>query len=73
IDKLTNVLITAEPFDVKERVDLSALVDEKDLETAEIVSRTNVKAKLAGVRFVVIGGVTVSNPHGRDRAPVKAQ
>ena len=59
IDKLTNVMIASDSFDAKERVDLSALVDEKDLEIAEIVSRTNVKEKLAGVRFVVVGGVTV--------------
>lgn len=59
-DKLMGALIATKWFDVKERIDLRALVDEKDLDGAGIVRYPKVRGKLAGVRFVIIGGVTTS-------------
>lgn len=59
-DKLTGSLADTGWFEVKERVDLRALLEEKDLESAGIVKRENVREKLADIRYVVIGGVTVT-------------
>jgi len=61
-DKVTGALIAARWFEVKERIDLRAILDEKDLDTAGIVKNENVRKKLAGVKYIVIGGVTVTEP-----------
>ena len=61
-DKLMVCLVESKWFDVKERVDLSTVLDEKDLERAEIVKEGNVRQKLAAVEFIIIGGVSVGQP-----------
>lgn len=61
-DKVSGALIDTGWFEVRERVDLRGVVGEKDLETAGIVANANVKDRLAGVKYIVIGGVTVSEP-----------
>lgn len=47
-------------FDVKERIDLRGVLNETDLDAAGIVKNENVRKQLAGVKYVVIGGVTVT-------------
>jgi curli biogenesis system outer membrane secretion channel CsgG len=59
-DKVQGALIDTGWFDVKERIDLRGVLNEQDLETAGIVRNENVRKKLAGVKYVVIGGVTVT-------------
>ena len=59
-DKTTGALVALGWFDVKERIGLRALLDEKELDSAEIVKNPKVQGRLAGVKFLVIGGVTVS-------------
>jgi curli biogenesis system outer membrane secretion channel CsgG len=61
-DKVQGALIDTGWFDVKERIDLRAVLDEKDLDTAGIVKNENVRKKLAGVKYIIIGGVTVTEP-----------
>ncbi len=61
-DKVTGALIDTGWFDVKERIDLSAFLDEKDLDTVGIVKNENVRKKVTGVKYIVIGGVTVTGP-----------
>jgi hypothetical protein len=59
-DKIAGALISAKWFEVKERIDLRALLEEKDLETASIVQNPKLKQKLGGIKYLLIGGVTVS-------------
>lgn len=59
-DKLTNALVAAAWFQVRERIDLRKLVDEKDLDSMGIVNNPAVRRKFAGAKFIVIGGVTVT-------------
>lgn len=61
-DKVQGALIDTGWFDVKERIDLRAVLDEKDLDTAGIVKNDSVRKKLSGVKYIVIGGVTVTEP-----------
>lgn len=58
-DKVTNALSATSWFDVKERIRLGDIVREIDLETAGIVYLSDVKPRLVGVKFIVMGGVTV--------------
>ena len=44
---------------MKERIDLRGIIDEQDLDAAGIVKNENVRKKLAGVKYIVLGGVTV--------------
>ncbi len=64
-DKVAGALIAARWFDVKERIDLRAILDEKDLDTAGIVKDEDVRQKLAGVKYIIIGGVTVTEPRNQ--------
>ena len=59
-DKVAGALIATKWFDVKERIDLRATLRERDLDTADIVRNPKVKEQLAGISFIVIGGVTVT-------------
>ena len=59
-DKIAGALISAKWFEVKERIDLRNILEEKDLETAAIVQNPKLKQKLGGIKYLVIGGVTVS-------------
>jgi hypothetical protein len=59
-DKVQGALIDTGWFDVKERIDLRGVLSEADLDTAGIVKNENVRRQLAGVKYVVIGGVTVT-------------
>jgi curli biogenesis system outer membrane secretion channel CsgG len=61
-DKLAGALVDTGWFDVKERIDLRGILTEKDLDTAGVVKNEDVKKKLAGVKYIVIGGVTVTEP-----------
>ena len=57
--KVANALIADTWFDVKERINLRGLIVERDLETADIVNNPKVRPKLAKIKYVVIGGVTL--------------
>ena len=59
-DKLTGALVDLDWFQVKERLDLRALLDEKDLGKAAIVKNDAVKKKLTHVKYIVVGAVTVT-------------
>lgn len=59
-DKVAGALIATKWFDVKERIDLRATLLERDLDTADIIRNPKVKEQLAGISFIVIGGVTVA-------------
>jgi TolB-like protein len=61
-DKVVGALIGTQWFDVKERIDLRPILGEKDLEGANILKNPQVQGKLAGVEYIVIGGVTVTEP-----------
>ena len=52
--------LVAKWFDVKERIDLSSLLSERDLESAQLVKNPEIRKKLAGIGYIVIGGVTIS-------------
>lgn len=64
-DKLGGALIDTGWFEIKERIDLRGLLSEQDLETAGLVKNEDVKKKLAGVKYIVIGGVTVNADSGK--------
>jgi len=59
-DKIAGALISARWFEVKERIDLRSILEEKDLETAAIVQNPKLRQKLGGIKYLLIGGVTVS-------------
>lgn len=61
-DKVMGALIATKWFDVKERIDLRATLDERDLETAELVHNPKLKGKLAGTKYIIIGGLTLDKP-----------
>jgi hypothetical protein len=61
-DKIAGALIATKWFQVKERIDLRAILDEKDLETADIVQNPKLKRKLGNIKYLVIGGVTANPP-----------
>jgi len=59
-DKLSGSLAQTGWFNVKERIDLRSVLAEKDLESVHgIVGNRSVTQRLAGVAYIVIGGVTV--------------
>lgn len=58
-DKVSGFLIEAKLFDVKERIELRSILSEKDLEDAGIVKQAAVRDQLAGIDYIVVGGVTV--------------
>jgi hypothetical protein len=64
-DKVQGALIDTGWFEVKERIDLRAVLTEQDLDQAGLVKNENVRKKLAGVKYIVIGGVTVTEPAKR--------
>lgn len=57
-DKVTGGLVETGWFQVKERINLRAVLDERVLESADIVKSSHVQEKLAGIKYIVIGGVT---------------
>ena len=59
-DKVAGALVETGWFDVKERIDLRGILTEKDLDTAGMVKNPDVRRRLAGVKYIVIGGVTVT-------------
>ena len=58
-EKLSGALHKTGWFKVKERLDLSAILDEQDLDNSRIVNNPAVRRKLSGINYVVLGGVTV--------------
>jgi hypothetical protein len=60
VDKLSGALVQTSWFNVKERVSLGKLVDERDLGLAGIVKTPEAKAKLGNVDYLVIGGITIT-------------
>ena len=60
-DKLTGALLKSRWFNVKERIDLRSVLNEKDLEDAALVKRPRVRQKLAGIKYIISGGVTTSS------------
>lgn len=66
-DKLTGALIETKWFSVKARIDVKAILDEKDfqaaqLDSADILKDPRIRARITGVEYIVIGGVTVTEP-----------
>ena len=59
-DKIMGALVKTKWFDVKERIDLSSILSERDLESAQLVKNPEIRKKLAGIGYIVIGGVTIS-------------
>jgi TolB-like protein len=59
-DKLTGALVRDGWFDVKEQIGLRSILAEKDLGTTDLVKSDKVREKLAGLKYLVIGGVSVS-------------
>jgi hypothetical protein len=60
VDKLSGALVQTGWFNVKERVSLGKLIDERDLGLAGIVKTPEAKAKLGNVDYLVIGGITIT-------------
>jgi hypothetical protein len=60
-DKVNGALVETHWFDVRERVDLSSILNEKDLELADIVKNPKVMEKLGNVKYVILGGATVAS------------
>ncbi len=58
-DKLTDALLKRSEMSVRERIDLRALLDERDLEAAAIVHSPPVRGRLGGTDCVVLGGVSL--------------
>ena len=58
-DKLMGSLVNTQWFNVKERLDLTSILSERDLESANLVKNPAVKEKLAGISYIVIGAVTL--------------
>lgn len=58
-DKVSGALLATSWFQVKERIDIRGIVDEKDLDSSGIVNNKNVRRRLSGVKYIVMGGVTV--------------
>jgi curli biogenesis system outer membrane secretion channel CsgG len=64
-DKITGALVETRHFAVKSRIDVKAILDEKSyqaaqLDSSKILDDPKIRAKIAGVDYVVIGGVTVT-------------
>ena len=57
-DKIMGALVKTKWFDVKERIDLTSILSERDLESAQIVKNPEIRKKLAGISYIVIGGVS---------------
>lgn len=57
--KLIGKLTDAEYFVVRERLELRAILDEKDLESSSVVKNPKVQSKLANVDYLLLGGVSV--------------
>ena len=57
-DKVIGAMVDTGWFNVKERLNLKSIVDERDLGDAQIVNNPAVRKKLAGIKYIVIGGVT---------------
>jgi len=58
-DKLTAALVDTDWFSVKERIELRSIIQEQDLEAADIVKHAKAREKMGSVKYIVIGGVTV--------------
>ena len=59
-DKMTISLTDLGWFSVRERLDLTSVINERDLADTKIVNNPEVKRKLGGIEYVVIGAVSVS-------------
>ena len=59
-DKMTTSLANLNWFNVRERLDLTSVINERDLADTKIVHNPDVKKKLGGIEYVVIGGISVS-------------
>ena len=59
-DKMTTSLANLGWFSVRERLDLTSIINERDLADTKIIHNPDVKKKLSGIEYVVIGGVSVS-------------
>jgi len=57
-DKIMGALVKTKWFDVKERIDLTSILSERDLESAQLVKNPEIQKKLAGITYIVIGGVS---------------
>ena len=65
-DKVAAALAGSGWFEVRARLDLPAVSAEKDLEGVDLLKNPEVKGRLSGVSYVVIAGVTLSEPEGQE-------
>jgi len=59
LQKIQGELVSQGYFKVQERLELRAILDEKDLESSSVVKNPKVRKKLAGVDYLLLGGVSV--------------
>ena len=69
-DKLTGSFAEAKRFEMRTRVDVKAILFEKDfqqaqLDSADVLKDPRIRPKIASVDYVVIGGVTVGSTANR--------
>jgi len=58
-EKLIGELTNSGYFVMRERLELRAILDEKDLESSSVVRNPKVQSKLANVDYLLLGGVSV--------------
>ncbi len=59
LQKIEGELVSQGYFAVHERLELRAILDEKDLESSSVVKNPKVRKKLAGVDYLLLGGVSI--------------
>ena len=59
LQKIEGELVSQGYFSVRERLELRSILDEKDLESSSVVKNPKVQKKLAGVDYLLLGGVSV--------------
>ncbi|HUT61348.1 MAG TPA: CsgG/HfaB family protein [Phycisphaerae bacterium] len=65
-DRLTNALVDLHWYRVRERVNVKAILDEKDFQTSQmdstqILQNPRIRESITGVDYVILGGVSISS------------
>lgn len=60
-DKVAGKLILLKTIQVKERIELGAILDERDLQAAGLIDNPDLRKRLEGVDFLIIGAISVLN------------
>jgi hypothetical protein len=64
-DKIAGAMVKTGWFEVRERIELRTVVDERDLQITGLTKDPDVRTTLAGVKHVVVGGVTIMGVGGK--------